>query len=117
MRILIVDDEPDIRDSLEEFFREEGYTVSTAADGADALESLKDAELPCVVILDLIMPVLSGNEVYEHMQRDPRLVNVPVIITTSDPTRAPSGLMIMKKPMSLSRLLSTVRQHCGMGSS
>jgi CheY-like chemotaxis protein len=113
--ILIVDDEADIRDSLEEFFVEEGYAVTTAADGARALDVLQHAELPCVVILDLLMPVLDGNEMYERMRADPRLRAVPVIISTSDPRRAPSGVLTLKKPVSLARLLSAVEQHCGKG--
>jgi two-component system, sensor histidine kinase and response regulator len=110
--ILIVDDEVDIRDSLCEFFEDEGYTVATAANGAEALELLASGELPCVIILDLLMPVLDGNEMYERMQADPRLAQLPVIISTSDPRRAPSGVLTMKKPVSLLRLASTVRQFC-----
>jgi two-component system, sensor histidine kinase and response regulator len=116
MKVLIVDDEADIRDSLQEFFQEEGYLVSTAANGADALDRLGEEDLPCVVILDILMPILDGNEVYQRMQRDPRLARVPVIVSTSDPSRAPSGVMIMKKPTNLSRLLQAVQQHCGQPS-
>jgi CheY-like chemotaxis protein len=111
-RLLIVDDEREIRESLEEFFQEEGFTVTTAANGVEALARLEESETPCVVLLDLLMPVLSGNEVYQAMQKEPRLNGIPVIVMTSDPSRAPSGLLIMKKPMNLARLLSTVRQHC-----
>jgi CheY-like chemotaxis protein len=112
MNILIVDDERDIRETLQEFFEEEGYGVSTAANGAEALELLERGELPCVVILDLLMPFVSGNEVYERMQNDPRLSRVPVVVSTSDPSRAPSGVLIMKKPVDLQRLLGAVEQHC-----
>ncbi len=115
--ILIVDDEPDIRDSLAEFFQDEGYAVVTAPDGAAALEALATGQLPCVVILDLLMPILDGNEMYERMRSDPRYCAVPVIISTSDPRRAPSGVLTMKKPVSLMRLLSAVRQYCPNGPS
>ena len=112
MAILIVDDEPDILDSLREFFEDEGFSVVTAADGAQALVALERDQLPCVIILDLIMPTLSGCEVYERMQDDPRLSHVPVVVSTSDPSRAPAGDVIMKKPVDLTRLLGLVRQHC-----
>lgn len=112
MRVLVVDDEADIRDSLQELFQDEGYAVKTAANGAEALDSLRSDTLPCIVILDLLMPGVSGNEVYEAMQRDPRLARIPVIVSTSDPSRAPSGVLIMKKPVNLVRLLDAVRQHC-----
>jgi CheY-like chemotaxis protein len=68
--------------------------------------------LPCVVILDLLMPVLDGNQVYERMQADERFKRVPVIVSTSDPRRAPSGVMTLKKPVDLERLLSAVQMHC-----
>ena len=112
MRILIVDDEDDARETLAEFFQDEGCAVSTAANGAEALACLQSEELPSVVILDLLMPLIDGNEVYERMQRDPRLAKVPVIVSTSAPARAPSGVLIIKKPMNLSRLMSVVRQCC-----
>lgn len=110
--ILIVDDEADIRDSLQEFFEDEGFAVATAANGEEGLARLRAGPLPCIIILDLLMPVLDGNEMYEQMQADPALAGVPVIISTSDPRRAPSGVQIMKKPVSLMRLLASVSQHC-----
>lgn len=112
MKVMIVDDEADIRDSLREFFEDEGYAVATASNGAQALELLEGDALPCVVILDLMMPILDGNEVYARMQADPRLSSVPVVVSTSDPSRAPSGVLIMRKPIDLNRLLGTVRHHC-----
>lgn len=111
--ILIVDDEADIRESLQEFFEDEGFPVATAANGEEGLARLRGGPLPCVIILDLLMPVLDGNEMYEQMQADPALASVPVIISTSDPRRAPSGVPTMKKPVSLMRLLGSVSQHCG----
>jgi len=110
-KILIIDDEPDLLDSLAEFFADEGYGVATARNGTEALERLEDPELPAIVILDLLMPGISGIELYDTMQRDPRLCKVPVIVSTSDPSRAPSGVLIMKKPVNLGRLLDVVRQH------
>lgn len=113
MTILVVDDEPDIRDSLCEWLEEEGYPVATAADGAEALAYLERERLPCLVILHLLMPRVSGNEVFRRMQCDARLMTVPVVVSTSDPSRAPSGVLIMKKPVNFKHLLGTVRQHCG----
>jgi CheY-like chemotaxis protein len=113
MSVLIVDDDDDIRDTLKELCEDEGYDVTTAANGAEAMNALASAILPCVVILDLIMPLMTGNEVFASMQRDPRLAQVPVIVSTSDPSRAPSGVLIMKKPIDLERLLGAIRRYCG----
>jgi CheY-like chemotaxis protein len=112
MNVLIVDDEPEIRETLQEFLEEEGFHVSTAADGVEALRLLTTHGPPCVVILDLLLPALDGAQVYERMQLDAGLARVPVIVSTSDPSRAPSGVLIMKKPVNLTRLLGAVKQHC-----
>jgi CheY-like chemotaxis protein len=112
MDILIVDDEADIRDSLRELFEDAGYRVATAENGDEALAQLRGGEPPAIVILDLLMPGVGGNEVYDAMQRDPRLAPIPVIVSTSDPSRAPRGVLIMKKPVNLVRLLGAVRQQC-----
>jgi DNA-binding response OmpR family regulator len=114
MGVLIVDDEPGLCESLRDFLEDEGYVVSTAQNGAEALHLLEGGELPCIMILDLIMPIVTGNQVYETMQKDPRLARVPIVVSTSDPSRAPAGAVIMKKPINLDRLLGTVRSHCRM---
>ena len=112
MGVLIVEDEAFLRESLQEFLEDEGYVVQTAQNGAEALGLLEQGALPCLMILDLVMPVVTGNEVYEKMQSDPRLRRVPIVVSTSDPTRAPEGAFVMKKPIKLDRLLGAVRTHC-----
>jgi two-component system chemotaxis sensor kinase CheA len=109
--IVVVDDEETICGTLRDVFEEEGYAVECAMDGVAALELLRGmADKPHVVILDLLMPRLDGDAVYAAMQEDPTLAEVPVIISTSDPSRAPSGVLIMKKPVDLDLLLDTVRK-------
>ena len=110
-RVLIVEDERDLLDSLKEFFEDEGFSVQTAANGVEALSVLDTEELPSVVLLDLAMPILDGNELYARMRAEPRLANIPVIVSTSDPSRAPSGVLIMKKPVNLSSLLGAIQLH------
>lgn len=111
MAILVVDDELDIRESLQELFEDAGFQVVTAADGAEAL-SVMTSEPPCIVILDLVMPGVNGNQVYDSMRQDDRLRAVPVIIATSDPARAPRDATVLRKPIDVGRLLDAVRQHC-----
>ena len=112
MSVLIVDDELCLLASLQEFLEDEGFSVATATNGAEALDLLERGEIPCLMILDLIMPIVTGNQVYERMQNDPRFANVPVLVSTSDPARAPEGAFVMKKPIDLDRLLGAVRDHC-----
>ena len=111
-RILIVDDEADFLASLAEVFQEEGYQVETAANGRDAMTKMSGEQTPNVVILDMMMPVMSGGEVYAAMRSDPRLAKVPVIVSTSDPARAPEGCAVMPKPIKLTRMLEEVGKIC-----
>ena len=108
-RVLVVDDEPDIRDTLCDALEDEGYEVIAANDGADALRQLATLRDVAVVILDVIMPNVDGNQVYERMQIDPALQKTPVIFSTSDPSRVPAGIPMIKKPIRLDPLLRLVR--------
>jgi CheY-like chemotaxis protein len=111
MTVMVVEDNTELRESLEELLLHEGFAVDSASNGADALEKLSTIQ-PCVIILDLLMPVMGGVELYAHMQQDERLKHVPVIISTSDPSRAPEGSVIIRKPINLDRLLKMVRSFC-----
>ena len=107
--MLIVDDDENIRESLREAFEEEGHEAATAANGREALELLNHSSpRPDVVILDLVLPVLDGGRVYQAMQADAALSKIPVIVSTSNPARAPSGVVVVPKPLKLDRLLDSV---------
>jgi two-component system, sensor histidine kinase and response regulator len=110
--ILIVEDDTDIRESLREAFEDKGYRVRCAANGLEGLESLQEFDEPCAVVLDLIMPVMTGDELYQAMQADPKLARIPVIISTSDPSRAPGGALLLKKPIDMSTMLKTIERFC-----
>jgi DNA-binding response OmpR family regulator len=85
--VLIVEDEPDTAEMLAEMMRLSGYQVINAFGGAHAL-SLISKEKPDVVILDLMMPDLSGQEVLRFMRRDPRLEGIPVVIVSARSTQS-----------------------------
>lgn len=111
-KILIVEDDVDIRETLRDALEDHGYLVECAGNGQEGLDALGRASRPSAVLLDLVMPVMSGNELYEAMQANPEWASIPVIVSTSDPSRAPSGVLLMKKPVDLHRLLSTVARFC-----
>jgi CheY-like chemotaxis protein len=111
--ILIVDDNVEVLESLRDVFEEEGYAVLCAANGAEGLQVLQKSEPPSLVLLDLSMPLMSGDELYEVMKTDPRLAHVPVLISTSDPSQAPGDVLTLRKPIDLWTLLRIVEQHCG----
>ena len=108
--ILIVDDDEDIRDSLAECHQLEGFTVATAANGAEGLARLREDATPSLVLLDLMMPVLDGYGFLEQQRRDPRVARVPVLVITAgaiDRGRT-GGVEVMRKPLDLGRLLAVV---------
>ncbi len=110
--VLIVEDDSDILESLRDAFEDSGYIVVTASDGKAALDILTTGSPPNVVVLDLVMPGMNGNDLYAAMQADPALAKIPVVVSTSDPSRAPPGLPVVPKPVKLDRLLDAVKQLC-----
>jgi CheY-like chemotaxis protein len=80
--ILVVDDDPDIRETFETLLDMEGYRVRTAGDGRAALEAL-EKEPARLVLLDLMMPVMNGLETLARIRGSPRLSSIPVIVITA----------------------------------
>ena len=81
-RILIADDEPDIRTLLVAILKSENYDVITASDGAEALMAIKTSH-PDVVILDIMMPKLDGMQVLQKVREDAEISSIPVIMLTA----------------------------------
>ena len=119
--ILVVDDDADLRDSLEAALVARGHKVAKAADGAEALAWLKsNAKDPCVVLLDLMMPGMNGFELRSRMAADPHLATIPVVVITgagllADRRASELRAEVLKKPIELSTQLSTVRRFCTAG--
>jgi len=113
-RILVVDDDPDIRDALELFLELSGHEVLTAHDGAAALDSLRAVQPPDVILLDLMMPVIDGLEFLGMFRKDPLLASIPVLIATAMPEAAPRELVagVLAKPFDFDRLLAAIEQLC-----
>lgn len=112
--VMVVDDEHDLCDILRDIFEDEGWAVGIANNGVEALALLHRLPAkPCIVILDMFMPVLDGAAVYRAMRADPSLADMPVVVATSDPSQAPRGVPVLRKPVSLSLMLDTVRKACG----
>jgi CheY-like chemotaxis protein len=116
--ILVVDDDAGIRDTLGDLLADEGYAVLTAAHGLDALTKLRQngQQKPCVILLDLMMPVMTGAEFYTEQQRDPELASIPVVIISAGaglPTKAAAfGGAYLAKPLRLETVLETVERYC-----
>lgn len=112
--VLIVEDDDDIRADLMAILRVKGYSVDQAANGREALARLHDGVAPCVVLLDLMMPVMNGWELRQAMKDDPRLADVPVIVMSGagrENERVDADA-VLYKPFELSRLLELVGRFC-----
>ena len=112
--VLIVDDDPDIRDAVGECLRYEGYDVHSAADGRDALERLEYGLRPAVILLDLMMPVLNGFDVLEALKSRPEWKSIPVVIVSAnrgyEAEDLSGAVSILRKPVNVDRLLAAVEQ-------
>ncbi len=117
-RVLVIDDEEMIRDSLVEFLDESGYQAIGAIHGGDALEKLHTLDpLPCVILLDLMMPVVDGPTFRERQLNDPHLSGIPVIVLSAyrGVAKRAAELNIqdhLDKPLKLSALLELIHKHC-----
>ena len=110
---MVVEDDADIREVLQMLLEDEGYRVVTARNGAEAEDELDTVE-PCVMLLDLTMPVMSGWELLQHMRRDGRLSDgIHVVIVSATPTALPEGpVAVLRKPVRAEELLATVGRYC-----
>lgn len=115
--ILLVDDDDDVRDSMADLRRDEGYRVAGAENGLVALGQLNAADLPCVIVLDLMMPMMDGPEFRARQLETPGFAGVPVIVMSAafDGAKVASELgarRFLSKPVSPSELLKAVAQAC-----
>lgn len=116
-RILVVDDDPDLRRSLAEVLEEEGFEVSCARNGEEALRALEGSP-PSAILLDLTMPVMDGWAFRARQRSDERLAHIPTVVISaaySDP-RSVSILepdAFLAKPFEVSRLTETLQRICG----
>jgi len=113
--VLIVEDDRDMREMMAQLLTLEGFDAGTAANGRDALHYLKQGDLPDLILLDLMMPIMDGWEFRRQQQQDPALAKLPVIVLSAlDPTRATEfgDAVFLTKPLDFARLLGLVRQYC-----
>lgn len=119
--IMVVDDDKDIREMMSMAITMENYDVVTAKDGKDALEQLKNNLKPCLILLDLMMPVMSGREFIEHIEKDPELLqlNIPIVIITAFSYTSENPLVkkVIKKPPEIEQIFEICKKYCSGTSS
>ncbi len=109
--ILVVDDDPDIRETVREILESEGYCVRSAENGEIALEMIGEAR-PCVMLLDMMMPVMSGPEVLLELERKNWLSSFPVVVVSAHVTHCEGVCQVLRKPVTLDHLLEVVGRYC-----
>lgn len=110
--IMVVEDDFDIREVVADLLTAEGYEVIIAANGREALDYLESRAPPCVILLDLMMPVMNGWQFLEMLRKDCRLSQVPVVVVTASPSSVSGANALIRKPFDLDDLVRTVSRFC-----
>jgi CheY-like chemotaxis protein len=115
MNVLVVEDHPDVREMLVVLLEAEGFHVQTAANGAEALRRVAETR-PALILLDLMMPVMTGDQFRERQLADPAIRDVPVIcMTAAHDGRVRAERLhaqaYFQKPVDFETLIGAVRLH------
>ena len=116
--MLVVDDDPEIRSVLETVLGMEGYGVATAENGREAFARLRGARGTCVILLDLMMPVMNGWQFRDAQRGDPSLAEIPVVVISAAGNLRERAAQLdaagyLEKPLDFDDLLRAVGRHCG----
>jgi len=112
--VLVVEDDADTRDSLTEVLEKDGFAVQTASNGREAFEVLHTASTkPCVILLDMMMPVMDGWEFRNAQRNDPELASIPVALLSAQPNieaaaKSVGAAAYIRKPLSVDNLIDTL---------
>lgn len=111
--ILVVDDDEDVRTMLCVVLSAEGYSTTAAADGIEALERMRRDGSPALILLDLMMPRMNGEDLMRVMTQDPSLARIPIAVisgqlTARSPAPASGVIARLVKPIELDELLTVV---------
>jgi CheY-like chemotaxis protein len=113
--ILIVDDDHDLRESLREILEAEGFETIGASNGKEALDLLQSGQpLPRVILVDIMMPVMTGLEMVDRLRRVGPLASTPVVLMTAFRTlvKTDEKSPVLYKPFSIDGVLSAIRSAC-----
>lgn len=113
-KILVVDDDREIRESLVELLSCEGFNAASACDGESALEFLRQSVKPSLILLDALMPRMSGYDVLKRIRDKPDLCHIPVIVLSAsapNPELLPGSTVFIRKPVEVDYLLEVIKSR------
>ncbi|MEM8535451.1 MAG: response regulator [Chloroflexota bacterium] len=115
--ILVVDDDPDIRDLIAMTLSDEGYNVVSCSDGRTAL-SLASSNPPSLILLDLMMPTMSGWQIIKNLKATARSADIPVVLVSASRDLSYTAEELgasacLPKPFALDDLINMVMKHIG----
>jgi CheY-like chemotaxis protein len=115
--VLLVDDDADTREAIAFYLRSQGYDVMTATGGAEALLRLEAGLDPCVLIVEALMPGMSGWDLLKRMRGAPSLAGIPAVMLSGYPEQAGLALRLgvrayITKPPDVDTIAAVVAQHC-----
>lgn len=110
--ILLVEDDELIRRAMQMVLEWEGFHIDCAVNGQEALDYLRAGNRPCLIVLDLMMPVLDGEQFRAQQSRDPELASIPVIVVSAaEFAEAVSAAQHIRKPFQVQQLLDAIHQQ------
>jgi CheY-like chemotaxis protein len=119
---MVVDDDVDIRSAVIDVLEDNGFAAFGAVNGKDALDKLRSApeqEKPCLIVLDLMMPVMDGATFRAEQLKSPDIAAIPVVVVTAYREIADQARMkidsFLRKPLNIDDLITAVRRHCDPG--
>jgi CheY-like chemotaxis protein len=117
-RVMVVDDDVDLLETLALILESNGYQVTTATSGEEALERLDPCERPSLILLDLMMPGMNGWRLRDKLLEHPEYASIPVVVLSGDHvalrnTPPPRAARQLRKPVDLHTLLAVVEQTMG----
>ena len=119
--VLVVEDDPELLAALSGALEEEGFGVSRARHGLDALGQLRSGRRPCVILLDLMMPIMNGWQFRHEQRQDSELSKIPVVVVSAKTDSAQHAAWLeadayLEKPLSLGKLIEIVNRFCASSS-
>jgi CheY-like chemotaxis protein len=116
--IVVLEDDPDIRASIQEVLEMQGYRVAVFANGKEALDGMVGCEQACLILCDLMMPIMTGSEFLDARRHlGDTFFAIPVFIVSAWPEQAKHRDDVkgfIKKPIDLNFLLRVVQEYCGV---